>query len=112
MRFMSDYSCGLYKCTFEGLRGASEYSKAYLKRQDEVIADRRARFAELEDWDQALYEKMVADVLTAEATIARTYVGKTNLDKSISQMPPASSLPVVAQKQQAWIEKYNSLYAG
>ena len=112
MRYMSDYSCGLYKCTFDGIQGASEYSKAYLKRQAEVIEERRADFAEIEDWDQELYEQMVADVLQSDTIVRRRYAGKQSLNKALSQMPPASSLPLAAQSQKAWISKYNSLYAG
>ncbi len=111
MRYMSDYSCGLYKCSFDGIKGASDYSKAYLKRQAEVIEDRRAEFAEIEDWDQELYQQMVADVLKADTIVRRRYAGKQNLADELSSMPPASSLPIAAQKQKAWITKYNSLYA-
>ena len=111
MRYMSDYSCGLYKCTFDGIQGACQYSKDYLKRQAEVIEERRADFAEIEDWDQSLYEQMVADVLKSDTIVRRRYAGKQNLNSALSQMPPASSIPLAAQTQKAWIEKYNSLYA-
>lgn len=112
MRYMSDFSCGLYKCSYEGMRGASDYSKAYLVRLAEIIEERRAEFSELEGWDQANYEKFVSDVLKADTIVRRRYTGDTNLGSELSTMPPASSLPVVAQQQNAWITKYNSLYAG
>ena len=109
---MSDFSCGLYKCTYEGMRGAGDFSKDYLARLAEIIEERRAEFAELEGWDQALYEQMVADVLKSETVVRRRYTGDENLGNELYSMPPASSLPIVAQKQKAWIAKYNSLYAG
>ncbi len=112
MRYMSDFSCGLYKCTYEGMRGAGDFSKDYLKRLAEIIEERRAEFAELEGWDQDLYEQMVSDVLKSETVVRRRYTGDENLGSELRTMPPASSLPIVAQKQKAWIAKYNSLYAG
>ena len=112
MRYMSDFSCGLYKCTYEGMRGASEFTKDYLVRLAEIIEERRAEFAEIEDWDQASYEKMVAEMLTSDTIVRRRYTGKQNLNSALSQMPPASSLPLAAETQKAWITKYNALYAG
>ena len=112
MRYMADFSCGLYKCTYEGMRGASPYTKEFLNRLSEIINERKAEFYELEEWDQALYEKMVADVLKSDTIVRRRYTGDANLGNEISSMPPASSLPVLAQQQNAWIAKYNSLYAG
>ncbi len=112
MRYMSDLSCGLYKCTYEGMRGASSYSKDYLIRLAEIIEERREEFAELEDWDQATYEKMVNDVLQSDTIVRRRYTGDESLASELSTMPPASALPIAAQKQKAWIAKYNSLYAG
>ena len=112
MRYMADFSCGLYKCTYEGMRGASAYSKAYLNRLAEIIEERRAEFYEIEDWDQATYEKMVAEMLKSDTIVRRRYTGKSNLNSALSQMPPASSLPLAAASQKAWLDKYNSLYAG
>ncbi len=112
MRYMSDFSCGLYKCTYEPMRGASEYSKAYLKRLAGIVEERRTEFNAIEDWDQETYEKMVAEMLTSDTIVRRRYTGKENLSSSLHQMPPASSLPLAAEAQKAWITKYNSLYAG
>jgi hypothetical protein len=79
------------------MRGASSYSKAYLVRLAEIIEERREEFAELEGWDQATYEKMVADVLKSDTIVRRRYTGDSNLGSELSTMPPASSLPVLAQ---------------
>ena len=110
--WMSDYSVGLYKCTYEGLRGASEYSKAYLERFNEGLEERRAEFAEVPDWDQETFAKMVNDVLTAPAYVQKRYTGMKFGFDSISSMPPASSLPLAEAAENAWISKYNSLYSG
>ena len=91
MRYMSDFSCGLYKCTYEGMRGASQYSKDYLAALADIIEDRRAEFQELEGWDQELYERMVSDVLKAETVVRRRYTGDENLASELRTMPPASS---------------------
>ena len=109
--WMSDYSCGLYKCTYEGMRGASEYSKAWLELFQEALEERRAEFAEIENWDQQTFAKMVEDVLTAPAYVQKRYTGMTFGFNSISSMPPASSLPLAEAAENAWITKYNSLYA-
>ena len=110
--WMSDYSVGLYKCTYEGLRGASEYSKAWLERFNEGLEDRRAEFAEVPDWDQETFAKMVDEVLTAPAYVQKRYTGMKFGFDSISSMPPASSLPLAEAAENAWITKYNSLYSG
>ena len=110
--WMSDFSCGLYKCTYEGLRGASAYSRDFKAAFNELLEERRAEFAEIEDWDQATYAKMVEEVLTAPAYVQKRYTGfNYGFNKAINTMPPASSLPIVAQSENAWIAKYNSLYA-
>jgi hypothetical protein len=112
MRYMADFSCGLYKCSYEGMRGASDYSKAYLARLAEIIEERRAEFYEIEDWDQETYEKMVADMLKSDTIVRRQYTGEKSLSTKLSELPPASSLPLAAATQKAWLDKYNSLYAG
>ena len=115
MRYMSDYSVGLYNCTYEGIRGASDYSKGWKKNFEKNLEKRRAAFAEIgEDWDQETYEKMVKDLFSADKYYAkRTYFGQElSTDEDTSAMPPASAIPILAAAQNAWINKYNSLYAG
>ena len=56
---------------------------------------------------------MVNEVLTADAYVQKRYTGMTfGYGDSISTMPPASSLPIIAAAKNAWISKYNSLYIG
>jgi hypothetical protein len=111
MRYMADFSCGLYECSYEGMRGSSEMSKAFLTRLAELIEERRAQFAEVPDWDQKVYAQMVEDVLTAPGYVQKRYSGETQISDKIKELPPASSIPLLAQSQKAWITKYNSLYA-
>lgn len=111
MRYMADFSCGLYKCSYEGMRGSSEYSKAYLTRLAELLEERRAMFAEITDWDQDVYAQMVEDVLTAPGYVQKRYSGQVQISDKIKELPPASSIPLLAQSQKAWILKYNELYA-
>lgn len=113
MRYIADYSVGLFKCTYEGIRGASEYSKAWKENFEDVCEDRRASFAEIEDWDQECYEKMVSDIFapTAKTWPVKRYSGTEDAKEDTSTMPNASALPILSQAQDAWIAKYNSLYA-
>lgn len=112
LRYISDYSCGLYKCEYDGIQGASEYSAGWLKRFKDVCEDRRAAFAEIEDWDQAHYEKMVAKMFAAD-TVANALRRYPNMveEVSVADMPSASALPLLQQEQDAWTAKYNELYA-
>ena len=108
--WMSDYSVGLYKCSYEGLRGASEYSRAWLERFHEGLEERRKEFAEVPEWDQETYAKMVNEVLTAPAYVQKRYTGMKFGFDAIGSMPTASALPQAEAAENAWINKYNSLY--
>ena len=109
MRYMSDFSCGLYKCTYEGLRGASDFSKAYLIELAKIVKERGEEFAAIEDWDQELYKKMIADVLKADPITNRDYSIKKNIPKT-DTLPPASATPLILEAQKAYMAQYNSLY--
>lgn len=113
MRYMADYSCGLFKCTYEGIRGASEFSKGWKEKFAEELEMRRADFAAIEDWDQEVYEKMVQDILSAQSYGMKRYAGmSTESIKHVNSLPSASAIPKVLEAENAWINKYNSLYAG
>jgi len=116
MRYISDFSLGLYKCNYEGIRGASPYSFGWKKQFEQVVADREAKFAEMSDvWDQELYQKTQDAVLNAE----QHYIGMSfpkqdgdgSYNNEASKMPPASSLPIIATREEAWMQIYNDLYA-
>ena len=114
MRYMSDFSLGLYKCNYEGIRGACKYSYQWKQNFQQIVADRQETFDALENWDQEMYEKFQADILNAEHHYGSfAFPGYTNL-LNISEantMPPASSLPIITQKFESWINEYNNLYA-
>jgi len=115
MRYMSDFSLGLYKCNYEGIRGASKYSYGWKQNFEQIVADRKAKFDELEDWNQELYEKLQYEVLNAthhfSAQIYPGQVGNVCSDTEVRTMPPASSLPLIIAREEAWINEYNNLYA-
>ena len=117
MRYMSDFSLGLYKCNYEGIRGASKYSYGWMKNFEQIVADRQAAFDELGDyWDQELYQKM-QDAVLSDNTYHYTSLsfpdqdGNGVFNNESNQMPPASSMPIIATREEAWIQKYNELYA-
>ena len=93
------------------MRGSSDYSKAFLTRLAELNEERRAAFQEVPDWDQALYAQMVEEILTAPGYVQKRYSGEVQISDKIKEMPPASSIPLLAESQKAWIKKYNDLYA-
>ena len=116
MRYISDFSLGLYKCNYEGIRGACKYSYQWKQNFKQIVADRQEAFDALEDWDQELYEKMQYEVLNADNhRIGLNIPGQpdngSTLGSEATSMPPASSLPVIAAREEAWINEYNNLYA-
>ncbi len=116
MRYMSDFSLGLYKCNYEGIRGASKFSAGWKSNFADVVEERQEKFDELEEWDQELYEKFQAAVLGADNHfISLTFPNETStpvsLGKEEREMPPASAIPVIAQREEAWVNEYNNLYA-
>jgi len=112
MRYMSDFSLGLYKCNYEGIRGASNYAYGWKENFKQIVADRQEKFNELEDWNQELYEKMQNDVLNADHHwFQRYYPGQVASGSEASTLPPASSLPILAQREKTWINEYNAMYA-
>jgi hypothetical protein len=110
--WMSDYSVGLYDCAYEGMRGASSYSKAWLAKFNESLEERRWEFAEIPDWNQSLYAKMVNDVLSAPSYLNKRYTGMVFGFSNLTSSAPAYALPREEAAQNAWISKYNALYAG
>lgn len=113
MRYMADYSVGLYQNDYEGVRGASDFSKGWLKNFQAVCEDRRAKFAEIEDWDQAHFEKMVK-MMFAKDNLYVTKVVYSGSEKSkvkTENLTPESYLPLLSAENAAFCTKYNELYA-
>ena len=112
MRWMADYSVGLYDCEYEGLRGASDYSRIVLEYVNEVIAERQEEFETLEDWDQEFYDMMMEDLASRRHTYYHYYtVRSAVVDAETEKLPPASAIPLIDAIYQAYCEEYNNLYA-
>ena len=112
MRWMSDYSLGLYDCTYEGLRGTTALSKAVVECIEEIVIDRQEEFDALEDWDQEFYDKMMADLASRRHTYYRYYFGKDAvIPAEVEKLPTASAIPQIDAIYQAYCEQYNNLYA-
>ncbi len=115
LKYMEDFSVGLFETEFEGIQGASKYSKDWKEIFDMVVAERKTEFAAL-DFDMELYNKTVAALNEGTQVMGREYAGLQNPwigsgeYKVIRTTPPASSLAVIKQLMQADIDKYNDQY--
>ncbi len=113
MRYMAEYSCGLFGSNYEGIRGASDYSYGWKVNFYNECVERQEEFDNLTDWNQDLYDKMMEDLIASKGRIGRSYAGAP-AGKSVEtwkELPPASALPVIAAEADAWIQTYNDLYA-
>ncbi len=111
MRYMSEYSCGLYGCNYEGIRGVTEYSLGWRETFQEVCEERKENFEALEDWDQEAWDMMYQDILACDAKIPWWFPDVSSGESTdTSQMPPASKLPVILAETDALCEAYNSMY--
>ncbi len=113
MRYMNDYSLGLYKCSYEGMRGATDYSAGWIDNFAWVVEERQAEFATLqEDWDQEMYEKMLKDLqTTTDISIFRYYPGGVTTVDENKNLPAASAFPLDLQKYKTFVDNYNNMYA-
>ena len=116
MRYMSDFSLGLYKCNYEGMRGACKYSYQWKQNFAQIVAERQEAFNALDDWNQELYEKLQYDVLNAtyhfsSQTYPNASRGAVSNNEWAGKLPAASALPLIASQEEAWINEYNNLYA-
>lgn len=114
MRYISDFSVGLYECTYDGIQGASDYSKGWVKQFNKVLRDRRRAFAEIgDDWDQETYLEMVKDLFAKETRqyCFTKYSGAVEFKEGADTLPPASYIAKLTESNNGWIAKYNSLYA-
>ena len=116
MRYISDFSLGLYKCNYEGIRGASKYAHGWKQNFEAIVADRQAAFDELEGWDQELYQKMQDTILSADTNhyIIYTFPGQAGDGKKNYEQgknPAATAMPLIAAREEGWMQTYNELYA-
>ena len=113
MRYMSEYSCGLYGCGYEGIRGVTEYSLGWRTNFQDICEERKENFDALgEDWDQKAWDMMYEDILECDAKIPWWFPNVGNGESTdTSQMPPASKQPIIKAETDAFCEAYNNLYA-
>lgn len=116
MRYMSDFSLGLYKCNYEGIRGATKYAHDWKEKFEAVVADRQDAFDALAEWDQELYQKLQDAVLSGDTVhyirlFFPNQVGDATKNAEQTTLPPASSMPEIAAREEGWITEYNNLYA-
>ena len=116
MRYISDYSLGLFKCNYEGVRGASPYAGKWKQLFAELVEERQTTFDALSDWDQELYQKMQDTVLSGDTVhyIGYTFPGE-DMDPTKNHgqgsKPAATLMPEIAAAEEAWMKTYNELYA-
>ena len=111
MRYMSDYSLGLYKCNYQGIRGASEYSADWKARFDKIIAERMTQFDKLTDWDQEFYNEIVSYLQNADVHYTdHSYPGEGS-DTTIEHTITYPTVDQVADREEKWIKVFNELYA-
>ena len=115
MRYMSDYSLGLYKCNYEGIRGATAYSLAWKNKIAEMIAQRQTEFDKLTDWDHEQYLKTQAYIFGAERQFpTREYPFEFRVRPS-DHYPYNDKIELTTYEnflilERAWIEVYNELW--
>ena len=111
MRYMSEYSCGLYGCNYEGIRGVTEYSLGWRTNFQAICEERKENFDALgEDWDQEVWDKMYADIMKCDGYISISYPGDTAAVPDTEGLPPASALPIIKDAGDSFCEHFNSMY--
>ena len=112
LKYISDFSLGAVKCDYAGIQGLSEVSKNWKEAFAGVIADRKEAIKEINfEQYQALVTKIYADMANYDWKMYMNYADiKGTSYAEFNTMPPASAIPVVKEKIQAAIDKYNDLY--
>ena len=113
MRYMSDFSLGLYKCEYESIRGACDYSATWKEYFKEVCEYRVEDFEAIEEyWDNDYFVKMMGDMFTKPGFFSRSYPGmEVKISEETDKMPPASAIPLIKAAYEAACNTFNSLYA-
>ena len=114
MRYMAEYSLGMYGCKYEGIRGVTEYSLGWRTNFQAVVEERIENKEAWGDvWDQKLWDMMYEDILKCEAKIGRSYPevgeGGATADE-INELPPASAMPLIIAAADSFCKAYNDLY--
>lgn len=110
MRYMSDYSLGLYHCNYQGIRGATEYSAGWNAKFAAFLAERQTQFDKLTGWDHELYLKTTDYIIQADRQFISTDYPKG--DKVQIPTPPTYpiSLSDIADEEEYWIKTFNETY--
>lgn len=112
LRYMSEFSNGIYACDYEGIRGVTEYSLGWRKNFQARCENRKVEFEELgDDWDQDMWNKMFDDIMSSKGNIGRSYPG-VDLPpyQDLMELPAASAVPLIIQDAEQDCENYNNLY--
>ena len=112
LKYVADCSFGRIKCDYEGIVGASEYSKKWKENNDKINKDRADIVAKMDiDWE--LLDKCFEVADKAEIyTFEPTYDGVTSIvrNSQFSKESPTTAFPVAKAAFEAAVQKYNDLY--
>lgn len=113
MRYMAEYSVGLFGCEYEGIRGVSEYSRAWKVNFYNEVVERQEEFDNMTDWNQELFDKMLEDLIASDGATGGQYAGAPagKTVETWKELPPSSAIPIIRAEDEAWINTYNELYA-
>ena len=112
LKYMSDFSLGAVECDYVGMQGKCDLSKTWMEAFKKVCDDRAVAIKEVENYDEELIKKIYEHHDKCSWVMYRPYA---NVDafwknKEATELPPTSSIPVLKQKTQAQLDKYNELY--
>jgi len=112
LKYMSDFSLGAVECDYVGMQGKCDLSKTWMEAFKKVCEDRAVKIKEVENYDEELIKKIYEHHDKCSWVMYRPYA---NVDafwknKEATELPPTSSIPVLKQKTQAQLDKYNDLY--
>ena len=112
LKYISDFSLGAVKCDYVGMQGKCDLSKKWMEAFKKVCDDRAANIKEIENYDEELVAK-INEYLADKGLVTNTVISKITVlskFKEITQLPPASSIPIIKQKYQAELDAYNDTY--
>ena len=112
LKYISDFSLGAVKCDYVGMQGKCDLSKKWMEAFKKVCDDRAANIKEIENYDEELVAN-INEYLADKGLVTNTVISKITVlskFKEITQLPPASSIPIIKQKYQAELDAYNDTY--
>ena len=112
-KYMSMLSNGDLTSKYEGIKGLTVQSKAWLEKFTAACEVRAAEIATIEDYSPELVKKIDEYYKKCKITQYYTFTGVTEAYRNTSILqknPPASAVEQIKEKYKTEIEKYNSLY--